>query len=284
MRISSTGGVTLALHDLGGIGDPLLIAHATGFCGRAYEPLGAALARRFHVWAVDFRGHGDSTSPPDGDFSWTGMGDDVLAVADALGTRGIVGVGHSMGGAALLMATQAQAGLLRCAYLYEPIILPAEAPADGENPMAAAARRRYEVFATKAEALVRYATRPGLNVLRADALAAYVEHGLADVGDGTVRLKCRPEDEARTFEAEGKPTIDRLAGLAVPTTVAAGSRDDGQGPAAFAPRIAAAMPQATLRTYAHLGHFGPLQDPDTVAADVVHLTLLRRIVGDDPPT
>ena len=36
VRLSSSSGVELELHDLGGSGAPLLIAHATGFCAGAY--------------------------------------------------------------------------------------------------------------------------------------------------------------------------------------------------------------------------------------------------------
>lgn len=270
MEISSTDGVTLALHDLGGTGAPLLIAHATGFCGRTYEPLAGELATSFHVWALDFRGHGDSTGPANGDFSWAGMGADALAAIDTLGERPIVAMGHSLGGAALMLAEVARPGSLRCAYLYEPIIFPAGDQFAGvDNPMAIAARRRRRTFPSKAAALARYAGHTPLGVLRADALAAYVEHGFADQPDGTATLKCTPEDEAATFEAEGKLTIDEVRDVAVPATVAAGQPSDRPDPASFGPLIVSAMPSARLLEYSHLGHFGPLQDPVSVGADIV---------------
>ena len=40
-------------------------------------------------------------------------------------------------------------------------------------------------------------------------------------------------------------------------------------PAAFAPQIAEALPHGELVVFDHLGHFGPLEDPDAVAADVL---------------
>ncbi len=269
MHIPSTDGVTLALHDLGGTGEPLLIAHATGFCGQTYVPLTAALASSFHVWALDFRGHGDSTAPEDGDFSWVGMGADASAAIDAISDGGLVAFGHSMGGAALLLAELARPGALRSVFLYEPIIFPSRARLPGpDNPMATAARRRRRTFPSKGAALLRYAARTPLGVLRADALAAYVEHGFADDEDGTATLKCAPESEAATFEAEGKVSVEQVAGLALTTTVGAG-RSDGGDPAAFAPAIVDAMPEATLRSYPRLGHFGPLQDPDLIAEDML---------------
>ena len=271
MRLRSTDHVTLAVHHLGGTGEPLLIAHATGFCGHAYRPLAAALHDHFDVWALDFRGHGDSTRPRNGDFSWDGMAADALAAIDAVRDGPLVVMGHSMGGAALLLAELSSPGVLRCAYLYEPIVFPSGYSPPGASPMAASARRRRRSFASKAEALTRYAGRPPLGTLRADALAAYVEHGLADRPDGTVELKCTPEDEAATFSSESKMSVDRVEGLALPTVVAVGGRAGEPNPAAFGPPIVAAMPRARLAEYPHLGHFGPLQDPETVAEEILAL-------------
>lgn len=269
MRVSSTDAVSLELHDFGGYGPTLLIAHATGFCAGAYGPLAARLAERFHVWALDFRAHGDSTLPGGGDLTWRGMADDVLAVADALGEGPLLAVGHSMGGACLMGAELRAPGTLRAAYLFEPIIIPARSDAmAGGNPLANSARRRRSGFPSRLEALGRYAGRPPLGTFRADALSAYVEHGFAAAPDGTVTLKCSPESEAAVFEAAGKPRIDELGAIATPVVVACGSRDPGPGPADFAPAVAAALPDATLLRYAHVGHFGPFQDPDTIADDI----------------
>jgi pimeloyl-ACP methyl ester carboxylesterase len=268
MRIDSTDGVALELLDLGGTGSPVLIAHATGFCGAAYAPLVPVLGERHHVWALDFRCHGASGRPASGQVSWEAMIDDVLAAVAAIGDGPVHGLGHSMGGACLLGAEARVPGTLRSAWVFEPIVIPPEwgDASPGDNPLAASARRRRPSFASKAEALARYAGRPPLGLLRADALAAYVEHGFADQPDGTVALRCAPDDEASVFEAPGKPTLADMAAVAVPAVVAHGVREPF-GPQAFAPRVADALPRGSARAYAHLGHFGPLEDPTTVATD-----------------
>ena len=273
MEVQSTDGVTIAVHDLGGAGPPLVICHATGFCAGAYRPLAEHLAGARHVWALDFRGHGDS-SVPDGDrFDWDGSADDLLAVLDALGGEPVDAVGHSMGGASAMLVERRRPGALRSAYLYEPIIFPPEMgrPAGAENPMAEAARRRRDEFPTKAAALWRYATATPLRVLNAGALAAYVEHGFAETPEGTARLKLSPAHEAAVFEASGAATLETVQGLDLPVTVAVGgaSGEGNPGPALWAPAVAAALPNGALRTFEHLGHFGPLQDPAAVAADIL---------------
>ncbi len=270
MHVSSTQGVTVALHDLGGDGPPLIICHATGFHGRTYEPFARLLTGSYHVWAIDFRGHGASTPPDDENFDWVGMADDLLASIDAIGGGPVYAVGHSLGGATVLRAAHREPDAVAKAYLYEPIVMPLdwERPA-GENRMADPARRRREVFGSRGEALMRYAIRTPLGVLRADCLAAYVEHGFVDIAEGGVRLACRSENEARTFEASGTVTLSMAAEVDMPVVVGAGGAPDPGSMAVLALGLVEALPQGRMVVYEHLGHFGPLQDPITIARDVL---------------
>lgn len=303
MRVASTDDVSIELHDLGGEGPPLLIAHATGFCTGPYRPMAATLARHFHVWSLDFRAHGDSTVPTGGDLTWRGMADDVLAAVDTISDRrkadaapdpihanaapddassesapvvgitsggGVVAVGHSMGGAALLEAERRVPGTLRAAYVFEPIVVTeAFVSMVGGNPLAEAARRRRATFTSRPDALARYASRPPLGIFRADVLAAYVEHGFADTADGEVTLRCTPENEAAVFDAGGKPMIDTMGTVEIPTAVACGGSDVGPGPADFAPAVVEALGNGQLRRHRYLTHFGPFQDPDGIARDAI---------------
>lgn len=278
MRVESTDGVVLELHHFGGGGPPLLIAHATGFLAEAYRPMVSELQEHFEVWAVDFRSHGDSASATstavDGKVSWQGTGHDVLAVVDAIDRGPVAGIGHSMGGASLLTAELLRPGTLSAAYLFEPIVFPAAfLDIDVPNPLAESAKRRRPSFPSRVEALHRYAGRPPLGLFRADVLAAYVEHGFRDAPDGTVELKCPPELEAATFDAPDKTPIESIHPISVPVMVARGERDRGPGPAELAEPISQALPRGELVSYPHLTHFGPLQDPFTVARDAAEFLL-----------
>jgi pimeloyl-ACP methyl ester carboxylesterase len=265
-QVPSTDGVSLAVHDLGGDGPPLLLCHPTGFLGMTWAPLATALADVAHCWALDFRGHGDSTSPASLDFSWTGMCDDVLAVVDDLGLTDVRAAGHSMGGAALVMAEQRRPGTFAGLWLYEPIIFP---PAEGGGPtLAAGARRRRPWFPDREAAYANFSAKPPLNVLAPEALRAYVDHGLrARSDDDAVELKCSPDVEARVFEGSlGHQTFSRLPEVRCPVTVAVSG--DPVGPAQAAPLIAEALPAGRLERHPHLTHFGPMEDPAGMAAAV----------------
>ena len=76
--------------------------------------------------------------------------DDVLAVVDALGLDGCVAAGHSKGGASLLLAEERRPGTFAALWCFEPIVFPGGGPGpDGENPMAAGARRRRSTFPSR---------------------------------------------------------------------------------------------------------------------------------------
>ncbi|MCU1483786.1 MAG: putative hydrolase or acyltransferase of alpha/beta superfamily [Actinomycetia bacterium] len=271
MRIPSSDGVDLAGHDLGGDGPPLLVAHATGFLAAVYRPLAHRLAGRFHSWALDFRAHGDSSRPASGDLSWDGMADDVLATVDALALDRPVAVGHSMGGAALVLAELRRPGTFGGLYLYEPVLVPLGTfPSGGgdDNPMSAAARKRRPVFESRDAAYANYAAKPPLQVLAPEALRLYVDEGFADTEGGVV-LKCRPDDEAEVFRMGGlNRGFDRLGELTLPVTVAQGGAKD-PGPGHLAPLQADAIPGGRLVVAEGLGHFGPVQDPGLVADQVI---------------
>ncbi len=269
MRVRSSDGVTIEVHDLGGDGEPFLICHATGFLAMAYRPLALPLLERFHVYAMDFRGHGDSAAPESGIFQWDSMADDLLAVVDGLSSDPIATFGHSLGGGMLMLAEQRQPGLLASAYLFEPIVVPDNWSAEGPENLSRSAARRRPRFASRAEALWRYASRPPLAVLQAGALAAYVEHGFRDLENGEVELKCLPAYEAATFDAPGKPTFSMLEKVTTPTVVAIGTTEKGWTPALLGVQLAEVLPNARLERHPHIGHFGPLEAPLTIAASIL---------------
>ena len=271
MRLPSTDGVEIEVHDLGGDGPSLLLCHATGFHGLVWRPFATHLTDRFHLWSLDFRGHGLSSAPdPARGFAWEGFADDVLAVVDGVGLERAAAVGHSKGGAALLLAEAARPGTFSALWCYEPIVFePVEGPlAARESGLAAGAARRRDTFPSRQDAIANYASKQPLQVLHPDALAAYVEHGFDERADGSVVLRCRPEHESQVYRIGGTHGgWAALPGVTCPTTIACGGPTATIG-AAMAARLAARLPAGRVEVFDKLGHFGPLEDPAAVAAAV----------------
>jgi pimeloyl-ACP methyl ester carboxylesterase len=269
-------GTRVAVYDFGGSGPDLLLVHATGFCAAVLAPLASALGDRFSCWALDLRAHGRSDPPADLDFRWAGFGADVAAAVALLGLRRSLAVGHSCGGASVVLAEEATPGTFAALYCFEPVILrnpPVEGPMD-DNPLSAGARRRRETFPSAEDAFVNFAGKMPFKELDPDVLRLYVEAGLepvppGDGGDGhEVRLRCRREHEAAVYAwAPFHSAFAGLGGVGCPVTLVCGAETDSFPPAHL-DRLAARLPLARVEVLPGLGHFGPLQDPPAVARSV----------------
>jgi pimeloyl-ACP methyl ester carboxylesterase len=273
LLIPGPGG-ELGLHDLGGVGPVLLMAHATGMHGWVFRPLAEQLAEHFHCWALDLRGHGDSTMADTPQVDWTGFGHDILAVIDYLDADHIVGFGHSLGGAALVMAADKRPGAFKSLLLYEPAIVePIEsAPPsihETQDFMVAAAQRRRSTFNSRAEAMENYAIKFPMSEVSANSLHAYVAHGFVESDDGSIHIKCRPDVEAKIFAGTFNQDAWRCLGdPRCPIHLIQGAATDDM-------HDSAAVEMATLfdlplRKVEGLGHFGPLQNSRQIA-DVIHV-------------
>lgn len=280
-EVGSTDGVTIAAYE-STPADPsspeVLLCHANGFCAGVFAPLADALGP--HRWVgYDARAHGNSTRGA-ADMAWEGHRDDALSVIDAFELRRPVGVGHSMGGAALLLAEVLRPGTFAALWLFEPIVFPPGLADSADNPMETAALRRRTDFASREEAFANFASKAPLWELSPECLSAYVTYGFHDTPEG-VTLACRPEDEAAGYRMGGRHRAwDHLGDIRCPVVVVRG-RDDHPGPASVAPMLADALPAGRLDDHPELGHFGPLAEPEMMAESLRELINGIAVPGHD---
>jgi len=92
--------VKLEVLDWGGHGRPLIFLAGLGFDAHVYDSFAPRLVSAYHVYGITRRGFGASSTPkPDcGNYSADRLGDDILAVIDALNIERPVLIGHSLGG------------------------------------------------------------------------------------------------------------------------------------------------------------------------------------------
>jgi pimeloyl-ACP methyl ester carboxylesterase len=273
------GEVEIATWDLGGDGPPLLLTHGNGLHAKTWLPVAPVLRRHFRLIAVDQRGHGMSGHASPADYlDWSRFADDLIAVVDTLGlgdaATGLVGAGHSLGGAALILAEQRRPGMFAGLYCFEPIIIstaqraPGSRFSDAQLALAELTRKRRATFPSRRAARVNYAGKLPFSRMRADALDAYVEHGLHAQPDGTVRLACRPEEEAAIYEgALSSPGWEHLPAVDIPVTVAASG--DEAGAAGLVPGIVDRLVRGQVERWPELDHFGPMAEPDAVGEAIV---------------
>ena len=276
IRVPSSHGVQVALHDFGGQGRTLLLSHATGFHGHCYVPISQALASDARSYALDYRGHGLTATAPDWETDWEAYGDDVTAVAEhlrALSDRPLIGFGHSMGGAGLLMAAYRNPELFEVIIAFEPIVFPppepdAAATDPHASPLVQGATRRRARFGSYEEAIANFSSKPPMRTFTPDAIRLYVEHGFApdpESPDGGVVLRCAPEHEARTYMGGGMHrTWEVLPEIATKVIILAGVADM-PGPAVLAPQIAERLPNVEYLQSDAWDHFGPMVVPEVMA-------------------
>ncbi len=273
--LTSADGTKIALHEMGGIGNPLLLVHATGFGALVYQELANLLSDSFTIFGVDLRFQGNSERSASGGYNWANFGDDALTALLAIRDRypagtPIYGFGHSCGGMALLLAALKEPGLVSSLYLYEPIIVPQEMEDTPyvSNPLADFTMKRREVFGSRHEAFENFTTKAPMMHFSALSQRSYVEHCLKELPSGEVTLCCAREDEAAIYSAMASTKMySRLEGVKVPTIISRGSNSDTFS-ASYYKNIASLLPCGSFEEVADVDHFGPMCLPAVFAEHV----------------
>jgi pimeloyl-ACP methyl ester carboxylesterase len=267
VRVAAAGR-SLAAAVWEGRGTPVLAVHATGFCKELWAPVARLLAPHPMV-APDQRGHGDSPAPPP-PYDWWDLGRDVLEVLAGCGLAGPVGLGHSSGAAALVMAEILRPGTFAALVLVEPIIFPLPPVRMEDNPMTQAALRRRRSFASAEEAASSLRGRGAFAGWTEEALALYIRHAFGEEAGARV-LKCTPETEAEFYRgATAHGAWARLHEVGCPVVLASGEESTSH-PVQFIGAMRERFPAARLEVIPGAGHFLPMERPEVVASLVAPL-------------
>ena len=263
-------GLDLHYLEWPGDGPPLVLLHATGLLAALWAPVAARLAARFHVYALDFPGHGDSGHPVRV-WRWETFAEDAQTFIAALGLGQPRVMGHSMGATvAALLAARYPSSVARLA-LVEPVVMVPEVIGREITlpgvPTAAGTRKRRAVWPDRASMVASYQGRGPFAGWEPALLALYAAEGTVERADGQVALKCPPDTEAamyyeRSFlEIWPRPARRRLpdaAGLRL--GAAALPARPGRGRPGSDPGRPACLRRRTP------GHFLPQEQPAALAA------------------
>lgn len=248
----------------------LLIAHATGFHGRCYDPIAMQFPDH-RVIALDMHGHGQSSGGPVSE--WQIIVDELTALIDHLELKDAVGMGHSMGAHVTLRAAAQRPDAFRSLILFDPVILApqfysAKRLFVPEGEMHPAARRKRE-FASAEEMIARFETRDPYNLFRRDVFEKYCRFGLTPAESGGFELACAPEVEASLYMSSlsGEPALEAARRVKAPTSIVRAMQSDVRdfkGSPTW-PGLAESMPMGIDINRPDMTHFHPFQDPDDAA-------------------
>lgn len=272
------GGVSFCYFEWGEVQPnkpTVLMAHATGFHARCWDQIAALLGDQ-HLIALDQRGHGRSDSTPP--FDWKVFGNDLVSFIEQLDLRQIVGVGHSMGGHAMVQACAKLQSRFSALVLVDPVILPPPAYAAhvDQAPESHPVARRRNHFSSASELAAQLEGRGGFAHFTPAALQDYCQHGLLPdpEGEGYV-LACPPLVEATIYTGStGSPVFEEVRAIECPVTLLrAAPRDERDTRLDFSKsptwtELAREFRNVTDEPHPELSHFIPMQAPSLVARHI----------------
>jgi len=203
--------LSLHLLDWGGSGTPLLFVHGYGHNAHLWDSLVPDLTQRYHVLALDNRGHGGSDPDPEFRYHNAAIARDLEAVVGHLQLEQVALVGHSQGGhACLRVAGRHPDRVSRLVLADAGPDIPAAGGGAGGDPPAS-----LRLLAPRFESIAAYEAILEEIYPRLDARdrAAFAEHSLQPTEDGGFAPRMDPRFLRRSSrrEAVTRAKFDRQA-------------------------------------------------------------------------
>lgn len=98
-KFLAINGLQLHYVEWGTPGNPcMVLLHGFQSNAHTWDTFSQAMAETYHIFALDQRGHGDSSWAPDGDYATAAFIRDIVGFLEALHLAPALLIGHSMGG------------------------------------------------------------------------------------------------------------------------------------------------------------------------------------------
>ncbi len=239
---------------------PVLFIHGIGASKDHWPHLVKPLAGRLRAIVPDLPGFGESDRSPEADYSMEAQGENVIAIADALGLDRFHLVGQSMGGRVVAEVAARHPDRLHSLWLLAPAGTEGEKPSEMIEGLLAGegiplfGRTPEEYAETVAFTMSRPPKIPSL-ALRVLAAENAVDYDLNREIFATMSWGF----------ASSPSTEELLRDLRVPTLVTWGADDRVLHPSGAA-TLAEAIPGATVHRMPDTGHVPMFEDPKAAAA------------------
>jgi pimeloyl-ACP methyl ester carboxylesterase len=230
---------------------PIVLLHGGHQSAHSWDLVSLHLARRWHVLALDQRGHGDSEWARDVAYGNHEMSLDAEAFIAALALRRPVLIGHSMGGRNAMLLTRRNPSLLRALAIVD---VGPEVSDRGRAVIAGFVRENEEF--DDLDHFVRNVQRYDPYRSRAH-IERTVKYNMLQRADGKFVSKCdanpRRLGVVRGTGPQENITLEEARAFDLPVLLVRGA-DSRILTAEAAERFRAALPQGTLVTVPNCGH------------------------------
>jgi pimeloyl-ACP methyl ester carboxylesterase len=263
----------------GGQGAPTLLAVANGIPPEAYQPLLTSLGAGYRAMSLLPRALWENAPPPSSLRTWHDMAKDYHQGMAQHGLNHAIGIGHSMGGVALMLIALKEPARFRALILLDPTFLPVYAcriirlmkyaGLSDRLPLVQKTLRRRRHFESQDQAVNAFRGRGVFSGWTEEALRAYVGGALRPNGTGQT-LRWTPEWEARYFRQTFHTAwqeIPKMRHLTMPILILRAENSN-----LFFPNtvrlINQKVPNAELITLPAVGHMFPQQAPEESARHI----------------
>ncbi|MBK7949504.1 MAG: alpha/beta hydrolase [Deltaproteobacteria bacterium] len=240
-----------------GADSPLVLLHGGGANAHWWDHLARPLSVARAVYALDFRGHGDSDHPPDrrvGAFN-----DDLEGLIVWLGREDVILVGHSLG-ATVALDHASRFSATRALVLVD--LARGGSPETGRRARLALSLRR--TYRTRADAIERFRFLPESSRASEALRASIAAHSVREEGIGRFGYKFDPG----WFGLPSRPPPD-LAQIRCPTLLVRGGESTlltREAAATFVESLCAARPPARQVEIPEAGHHVLIDQPERLRA------------------
>jgi pimeloyl-ACP methyl ester carboxylesterase len=257
MPRTQVNGVQIYSEITGDVGEPVVLVHGSWGDHQNWESVTPALSQSFRVLTYDRRGHSRSERPV-GQGSIHQDAADLAALLDELGHRPAHIVGSSFGASIVLRLAASRPDLFRSMIVHEPPLFGLLRDEPTTRGALSAVQDRISAVAS---------------LLAAGDWTGGARQFVETIAGGPGAWEKLPQRLRDTFTFNASTWLDEvrdpealemdlsgLGGFAAPAMVTAG----GQSPPIFplvVRRIAAVLPQVTVRTYDGAGHAPHLSHP-----------------------
>ena len=243
----------------GGQGDPLLLLHGFGANKDNFVRVAGALARRYRVIIPDHIGFGESSHPPEADYSPLAQVQRLRSLMSALGVSEVHLGGSSMGGQIALSYAAAYPQEVKSLWLLDPAGI--WTATESELLRVKRETGRNLLLATNADefdAVIRFVTT------KTPFIPAPIRRMLARERIANYRLETRIADQLLADSIE-----KRIAGLPIPALIVWGDQDRAIH-VDSAQVLHGLLPQSRTIIMRGIGHLPHIESPGKCVSDYLH--------------
>lgn len=267
------GTANIPFTDFGGTGDLIHFAHANGYPADGYRQLVNVLKDTHQIKAMHARPLWDDDHRQLR--TWKMFADDLIQFLEDHTMKGVIGLGHSMGGIATMVACVERPDLFSHVVLIDPVFLPPSfrwfqmMPYSWQNrfnPMAKVAHKRRNRWASREEVFASWRTKRVFRKIDDDGLRHFVNAAIKPIDNGEVGLAFSREWETRIY-CTGVDMWKYWKKLSLPTLVIRADRSNVLLDPIWE-RMQKSNPKAGFITIENSTHLVPLEKPQEVARHI----------------